>query len=128
MGDNNHDNPPGLRALVARLAHTGAGVLRNRGELLSVEWQQEKARLTEVLAWTVVLLFLAVMGMILLTATIILLFPEDKRIYVAGGFTILYLAGAVAAWFALRSLLRQEPFQESLQQVRKDVEWLQTYR
>jgi uncharacterized membrane protein YqjE len=128
MGENSHDDPPGLRALVARLAHTGAGVLRNRGELLTVEWQQEKARLMELLIWTVVLLFLAIMGMILMTATIILLFPEDKRIYVAGGFTILYLAGAVGALFGLRSLLRREPFQESLQQARKDVEWLQSYR
>ncbi len=128
MEGNDNDSPPGLRTLVGRLAHTSAGALRNRGELLAVEWQQEKARLTELLVWIVATVFLAVMGAILLTATIIFLFPEDKRIYVAAGFTVLYLAGAVAAWFAMKALLKQEPFPDTLDQARKDVEWLESYR
>jgi uncharacterized membrane protein YqjE len=41
--------------------------------------------------------FLAVMGALLLTATIIFLFPDEFRIYAALGFALLYIIGAGAA-------------------------------
>src|SRR5882724_4880151 len=97
MSGNDHEGPS-LATLVGKVARTGLGALQNRGELFSVEWQEEKARLTELLLWTVGFLFLAMMGMLILTAFIILLFREDLRLYAAGGFALLYLVGAVAAW------------------------------
>jgi uncharacterized membrane protein YqjE len=124
--DNN--NHPGLAALGEKLLGTGLGALRNRGELLVVEWQQEKARLTELLVLAVGLLFLAIMAMILLTATIIFLFHEGVRLYVAAGFTVLYLAGATWAVFGIRSLVKREPFSETLNQVKKDGECLESLR
>ncbi len=127
MEENNH-NPPGITTLTGRLLRTGLGALRNRGELLAVEWQQEKARLTEVLFWTVVLVFLGLMAMVLLTATIIMLFPPDLRLYAAAGFTVLYLAGTIAVWLSLRSLLKREPFSETIAQAKKDAEWLDSLK
>ena len=61
MAENDHDGP-GLATLIQRVTRTSVGLLQNRGELLSVEWQEEKARLTEVLIWTVVCLFLGLLG------------------------------------------------------------------
>ena len=118
----NTDHHPGWTDLAGRLLETGTGALRNRGELLLVEWQQEKARLIALLILAVGLLFLGVMALMLLTATIIFLFPEDKRLYVAGAFTLLYLGGAVAAVLGIKSSIRQQPFAETLNQVKKDGE------
>lgn len=123
MAETNHTSP-GLSTLLGRLARTGAGALRNRGELLAVEWQEEKARLTEMLLWAMGLVFLGLMGMSLLTGIIIFLLPSEYRLYAAGGFAVLYLLGAVAAWLVLRSHLRREPFSESLGQLKKDSSWL----
>ena len=124
MAEPNQQSP-GITTLVGRLARTGLGALENRLELFAVEWQEERLRLTELAIWGMALLFLANLGVLLLTATILFLVREDFRLYVAGGFTVIYLAGAVVAWFGLKSLLKHEPFTESIDQVKKDREWLQ---
>ena len=116
--------PPGITTLVGRLARTGFGALENRLELFAVELQEERIRLTELAIWGMALLFTANLGVLLLTGTIIFLFREDLRLYVAGAFAVLYLVGAVGAWFGLKSLLKSEPFTESIGQVKKDREWL----
>jgi uncharacterized membrane protein YqjE len=125
MSDNNHTT--GLGTLAGRLGKTALGALENRGELLAVEWQQERARLTQVLVLCVGLMFLGVMGALLLTATVIFLFPEESRIYVAGAFTVLYLAGGVILFFSLQKLLKEEPFSETLRQLRKDRALFETF-
>jgi len=124
MTDGNND-APGLATLMRKLGRTGLGALHNRGELLVVEWQEEKARLTGLLILAVALLFLGVLAMVMLMTTIIFLFPE-QRLYIAAGFTVLYLTGAVLVWLRLKALLKQEPFAESLEQVKQDGVWLET--
>jgi len=125
MSDNNHT--AGLGTLASRIGRTALGALTNRGELLTIEWQQEKERLTRLLLLSVGMMFLGMMGALLLTATIIFLFPEESRIYVAAGFTILYLGGAGFAFFKLMALIKQEPFEESLKQLRKDRSLLDVF-
>jgi uncharacterized membrane protein YqjE len=123
MAETNQ-HPPGIKTLVGRLARTGLGAFENRLELFAVELQEERVRLTELAIWGMAGLFLGNLGILLLTGTIIFLFREDLRIYVAGAFAVLYLTGAVVAWFGLKSLLKHEPFSESVGQVKKDREWL----
>ena len=127
MGESNHQ-APGITTLIGRLVRTAIGAFQNRCELFAVEWQEERVRIAELLVWAIGLMFLAMMGIILLTGTIIFLFPGRFRLYVAGVFTLLYLAGAVWAWFGLKSLLREEPFSESLEQVKKDRQWLDSLK
>src|SRR5262245_6948436 len=100
---------PGLVTLVSRLARTSIGAIQNRFELITVEWQEERARLADLLIWIVALLFFGVMTAVLITGTIILVCPEESRIYVAGGFCLLYLIGTIVAWVLLRGLLKREP-------------------
>jgi uncharacterized membrane protein YqjE len=114
----------GFVGLASRLARTGIGALRNRLELFALEWQEERARLTELVMWLVALLFLGMLAALLFTLTIIFLFPPEYRLYVAGGFTVFYLIGAVIAWSGVRAVLKREPFTESLEQARKDANWL----
>ncbi len=125
MSDNNHTT--GLGTLASRIGKTTLGALTNRGELLAVEWQQEKARLTQLLILSVGLMFLGMMGALLLTATIIYLFHEEYRLYVAAGFTILYLGGAGFVFFKLNKLVKEEPFSETLKQLRKDRSLLDVF-
>jgi len=126
MTDGNND-APGLATLMRKLGRTGLGALHNRGELLVVEWQEEKARLTGLLILAVALLFLGILAMVMLMTTIIFLFPE-QRLYIAAGFTVLYIAAAVLVWLRLKALLKQEPFAESLEQVKQDGVWLETLK
>jgi uncharacterized membrane protein YqjE len=125
MSENNHT--AGLGTLASRIGKTALGALTNRGELLAVEWQQEKGRLTALLLLAVGLMFLGMMGALLLTATIIFLFPEEYRIYVAAGFTILYLGGAGFALYKVLALVKLEPFAETLKQFRKDRSLLDVF-
>ena len=119
MAENDSDRP-GLGTLGRRLGRTALGALENRGELLMVEWQQEKERLLQLIICAFGLMFLGMMGLLLLSATIIFLFREEYRLFVAAGFTVLYLGGAAFLFFSLKSLLKQEPFEETLTQFKKD--------
>jgi len=75
----NNDHLPGFVTLLRKIGRTGLGAIQNRGELVAVEWQEENARLTEMLVWAFGLAFLAMTGVLLLTATIILLFPANSE-------------------------------------------------
>src|ERR1051325_9641838 len=127
MTDHNNDSP-GPGAMFRKIAQTGLGLLHNRGELLVVEFQQEKERAVELLVWIIALVFLAIMAAVLLTGTIIFLFPEEYRIYAVGGFTLLYLIGAIRTGFMIRSLLKRAPFSETVSQIQKDREWLESFK
>jgi uncharacterized membrane protein YqjE len=125
MSENNHHTPE-LGTLTRKIIQTGLGALGNRGELLAVEWQEERARLVALLLWGLGFLLLGILAIGLLTATVIFLFPLDRRIYVAAGFAMLYLLGAIAALVMVKSLLKYEPFGESIAQVKKDRLWVQS--
>ncbi|HVV00673.1 MAG TPA: phage holin family protein [Verrucomicrobiae bacterium] len=117
-----------LGAIIGGLARTGIGALKGRGELLALEWQEEKARLAELLVWTAGVAFLGIMGVVMITATILILIPAGYRIYGAAGFAILYCAAALVAWGAVKRLVRHEPFAESLAQAKKDATWLNSLK
>jgi uncharacterized membrane protein YqjE len=119
---------PGLGRLVQRLTGTGLGALHNRVELLAVELEEEKGRLLQMVLAAVAVLFLVMMGLVMLTATIVFLFPDQYRIYALGGFALLYLGGAVFAVFMLKGVLKEKPFAETMRQVKKDAEWLETFK
>jgi uncharacterized membrane protein YqjE len=118
----------GILNLASRLGRTTLGVVRNRLELLSVEWQEERLRVAELLVWLAGLVFFAIMGALLVTATIIFLFPVGSRLYVSGVLDLLYLAGAVAAWFRVKASLAREPFAETVNEARRDQAWLESFK
>jgi uncharacterized membrane protein YqjE len=124
--DGEDHQTPGLATLLGRIGRTGLGALRNRAELLSVEWQEEKARLSNLLILSVGLMFLSVLTLGLVLATIILLVPAAYRAWAMGGLAVLCGAGALLAWLSIKKLLQKEPFSESLEQVRKDSLWQET--
>lgn len=119
---------PGIGRLVQRVTSTTVGALHNRLELLLVELQEEKSRLIEAVIVGVGLLFAVLLFLATLTATIVFLFPEEYRIYALGGFALLYLVGLIVGALTLKGLFKHKPFAESIRQVKKDAEWVESLR
>ena len=119
---------PTLGRLARRTVATVAGALQNRAELFTVEFEEENDRLLKMVIFAMSGIFLAMMGLLLVTGTIIFLVPEQYRVYVAGGFAVLYLGGAVASVLTIKSLVKKTPFAESLKQIKKDAELLDSFK
>ncbi len=122
---NSGTQPAGLLGSLHKLADTGLALLHNRAQLFALEVQEQKSHVIEVLLLVAVLLFFAMICVLLLTSTIIFLFEPSVRIYVAGGFSFLYLVGTLWAFWRLKVRLQcPVPFSETINEVRKDREWL----
>ena len=115
---------PTFGRLARRMLGTFAGALQNRVELFTVEFEEENDRVMKLVVLGVTAVFLAMTGVLLITGVIIFLVPEQYRVYAAGGFALLYLAGAGATGLTIKGLLQRSPFAESLNQIRKDAELL----
>lgn len=122
------DQIPTLGRLARRTAATLLGALQNRAELLAVEFEEEHDRMLKLVLFGVGALFFAMLTVLLVTATIILLVPEQFRAWTTLGFAVLYLLGTVAAIIVLKGLLKKTPFEESLDQFKKDAELLDAFK
>ena len=118
------DRPPGLFKSLRKLVTTLAAVLHNRVELFAVELQEERHRLIEVLVLAGGVLVLGTLAVAVFSAVLIFLFAEPYRIYAALGVGVLYLAAAAVLVVRLKRRLRGEPFEETLNQIKKDCECL----
>jgi uncharacterized membrane protein YqjE len=114
----------GLLSSVKRLFGTSLAVLQNRAELFTVEFQEEKHRQIEVLVLAGSALLLGFLGICLLTTVVIFLFPAGARLYVAAGLGVLYGLGAVLLLTRVKGKLQTQPFAETINQIKKDVECL----
>ena len=121
---------PGLAGLLRRLALTGLAALHNRGELLQVEAEEEKNQVLELFIWVAVVSVLGFLFLAVLTATVILIFPPEGRVYAAGGFALLYLTGTGLGLMNLRALIRHAPppFAATVEEIKKDKEWLESLK
>lgn len=119
---------PTLGRLARRTAATLLGALQNRAELLAVEFEEEHDRMLKLVLFGVSALFLAMLSVILFTATIIFSVPEAYRVYTTLAFAVLYLLGTIAAIFVVKGLLKKTPFTESLDQLKKDAELLDAFK
>ena len=125
MANTDHDS--GWTAATRRLTSNAVGAVQNRMELFALELREEKNQAVGVLIWVSAAVLCGLMGLVAITATVILFVPENKRAYAAGGFAILYLALAAFAFIKARGRMRDEtpPFSATIDEFRKDHEWLQ---
>jgi uncharacterized membrane protein YqjE len=127
MTETDHHLPT-LGRLARRTVSTFIGAVENRAELFAVEFEEENDRLMRLVMFGIGGMFLAMMVVLLLTGTIIFLVPAEYRIWAAVGFAVLYAGGAAAAGIAVKKLLKQAPFSESLNQIKKDAELLDAFK
>jgi uncharacterized membrane protein YqjE len=125
MGDS-PPPPAGIVESLRRLGRSSVAALQNRFELFSVELEEQKIRLVRVLVFAGAVIFLGNTALLALSAAIVVLVGESARLAVLIGLTVIYVGAAVAAFLALRKELRSAPppFQETLNELKKDSEWL----
>lgn len=88
-----------LRGLLATLL----GTARTRLELLQVELEAEKLRLTGIALFAVAAVFFLALAVLVFTFFVILLFWDTHRVLAAGVVALVYLAvGVACALVALR--------------------------
>lgn len=115
----------GLFAALKGASATLVGIFRTRLELLSVEVEEERIRLSSLAVRAVVAIFLLGLGIVLSVATLAVLFWE-QRVFVFGLFAVLtVLAGLVTLGQCLAALQRPSPlFRSSLAELDKDLDAL----
>lgn len=119
---------PTLGRLARRTLSTFIGALENRAELFAVEFEEENDRVLKMVFFAVTGLFLGMMTVVLVTGMVIFLVPEAYRIYTAVAFAVLYLSGAAFAGLTVKKLIKKAPFAESLNQIKKDAQLLDTLK
>jgi uncharacterized membrane protein YqjE len=128
MSDSNGAQT-GMLGSLRRLCDNGVTLLHNRVELLSVELQEQKARLVKLLVLAAVASLVGFVAFLLLNAVILVAVGDEARFPVLIGLCVLYALVAAAAIFALRKELRAPlPFSGTLDQLKKDQEWLRGRR
>ena len=123
-------DPParGMFGSVRRLAETGLGLLQNRVELFAVELRLEKARQVRTFLWTALAVFSGAMAAVLVTVTLLAVFWETARIPALIAASAFYCIICIGACAVLRTRLAspQMPFADTLSELRKDREWMQS--
>ncbi|HZR17565.1 MAG TPA: phage holin family protein [Verrucomicrobiae bacterium] len=116
----------GIVQSLRNLGRSGVALLQNRIELLGVELEEQKLRLTRLLLLAGAAIFLANIALLAISATIVVLAGEQARLAVLIGLSLIYSGAAVWALLALRKELRSAPapFQESIAELKKDGDWL----
>jgi uncharacterized membrane protein YqjE len=115
---------------VRRVGQSFLALLQNRLELLSVELQQEKFRAMQAVLWLAAGVALVFLGMAMAVGTVGILVYTQWGIAGLIGLTVLLLVlgGGVLAgvWNRLKS--SELPFSGTIQELKKDTEWLQRKR
>jgi uncharacterized membrane protein YqjE len=117
------DTPPGgllhsLRTLLATLLATA----RTRGELLQVEWEEERLRIAGIAVFALAAAFFLSLAVVVLTVFLLLLFWDSNRLLVAGLISLAYLiVGLICASVARqRARVKSKLFAASLAELDKD--------
>ena len=116
---------PGLLASLRNLAATAVGILQTRLELLATEVEEERLRILQLLLWGCAALFFLMLGALMLTLLVVVLFWDSYRVTVILLLAATFLAIGVAVARAVRSKARNSRlFSGSLSELSKDREQL----
>ncbi|MGZ4961452.1 MAG: phage holin family protein [Limisphaerales bacterium] len=113
----------GFFSSIRRTFDNAVAAVHSRIELAVVELQEERDRAVNVLVWSGVMLFLVFMAIVAFTFCVIVALWQ-YAVWVGLGFGVLYLVGATVAATIIRKRLKAPLFSETINQLRKDREWL----
>ena len=119
--------PPRLLASVRQFALTALAMAHTRLALAGAELEDELQRLIGLLLGLLGLLVFGLMGLLMLSFTVVLAVDAAWRVAVMGGFALVYLvlAGGMV-WHVRRMLATRPPFlQDTLAEIARDREALQ---
>ena len=84
-----------------RMTGTLLVIFQTRLELLSIEVEEERLNIKQMLLYGSIALLFFALATILLTAFVVVVFWDSYRLQVLAGFTVLYFVAGVLAWNAL---------------------------
>lgn len=112
-----------VRVLVERLPKLVLQIIENRFSMLSLELQEEKLRIVQLILIAIVASTLALLGIIGVSIFIVWVVPPGDRLWVALTILGVYLVGAVILAVTARTLLRKrKPFEYTIGIFKKDIE------
>ena len=113
----------GLSGALAQLAATVVGLLRTHLELVTVEFEEERARTMDLLVMIVVATVFFSFALIVFSALIVVLFWETYPVAAIVCVMLVYVAIGAGALLVLRRRTRGRPFEATLAELEKDAAW-----
>lgn len=113
----------GFLGSIRRMFDSAVGAVHSRIELVVVELQEERDRAVSIIVWSGVSLFLVFMAVVAFTFCVVIALWK-YALWVGLGLGVVYLVGAVVCAAIVRKRLKTPFFGETLNQLRKDREWL----
>jgi uncharacterized membrane protein YqjE len=96
-------------AALKNLAGTLIGVVHTRIELLSTEWEEERARLGRIWIALSLTLFFTGVATVLAAAFVVVSLWESYRLWALGAMTLVFVAAAVVCWRIAMHALAAKP-------------------
>ncbi len=117
------DTKEPVSAPLRRLGISLLTLTRIRLELLAIEAQEEKERITSLLVWAVVAALLAGFGLLMMVLWITVALWDSHRLLAVGLAALLLSGAAIAAVLKVRRLLAQPSslFSASISELREDA-------
>jgi len=111
-----------LRGLVA----TAVEIADTRLQLLANDLEEQRLRALQILLLGAVALFCGAVGVLLISAWIVVALWDQYRLITIGVLAVAYFAGCGIAYLRLKSRIRARPpmFNSSLAELRRDKELL----
>jgi uncharacterized membrane protein YqjE len=124
--DTPRGHPLGMFDSLRQLLGTFVGIAHTRIELLGTEVEEQVARLTSMLLWTIISLFLVFTTVVLGAVAVLVAFWDSNRILVAVLLAALFALAALLAFLRARAVAMGRPrlFQATLEELAKDGERL----
>jgi uncharacterized membrane protein YqjE len=117
---------PGLLASLQQLMATLLEILQTRVEIVATEFEEERARLLELLVFGILMLFFVGVGLMLLTLFVVMLYWDTHRLAVLGWAALLYLGLGGTAGIVLYRRIKSRPrlFATTLSELVRDRDQL----
>lgn len=116
----------GLMGSLKTLAATLVGIGCTRLELLSSEIEEQRVWLSSILLWTLISLFCAAVGIVLVTVLLVVVFWDTYRLLTLFILVFVFVLGAIISSQVALGKARAKPklFSTSLVELSKDHEQL----
>lgn len=119
---------PGVVAALRSLVANAVGIVQTRLELLANEFEEERLRTLEILALAAIGLFCAAVGVLLITAWIVVALWDQWRLTTLAVLAVGYLvvAGILLRKVKIRTAERSRLFSASLAELARDRDLLKS--
>jgi len=118
--------PGGMIDSAKRVGESALALLQNRLQLFAVELQEEKYRAIQALIWLLIALTLIFLGVAMGVGTLAVLVWIQWGVPGLASLTLLLLAGGAVVLAIMWNRLKSAgtPFSGTIQELKKDGEWL----